>query len=60
MRHCSECNMPLHPGVQFCLSCRAAITFGSSVRRPWLPYAWLGSLVILLLMVSGIVSVVIR
>ncbi len=59
MRHCSECNTPLHPGVQFCLSCRAAIKFGSSVRRAWLPYTWLGSIVILLLMLSGIVSVVI-
>ena len=59
MRHCSECNMPLHPGVQFCLSCRAAIKFGSSVRRPWLPYTWLGSAMILLLLLSGIVSVLI-
>ena len=59
MRRCSECNAPLHPGVQVCLSCGAAVEFGSSVQRPWAPYAWLGGAVILLLLLSGIVSVLI-
>ncbi len=59
MRRCPVCHAPLHPGVQVCLSCGAAVTFGQSVRRPWLPYALLSGVVILLLMFSGIVSVLI-
>ena len=59
MRRCPECTVPLHPGVQVCLSCGAGVKFGPSVRRPWVPYAWVGGVVILLLLFSGIVSVLI-
>ncbi len=59
MRHCTTCNAPLHPGTQICLSCRAPVQFVVSVRQPWVSYAWLGSAMIMLLLLSGIVSVLI-